>query len=107
MTELTIEQHHYLQSRIDEVMDWFDFEKVHKAMVLFDWEWFSLKAVPEVPDLRKFVRDAMKYTYNEVISGKQMSHYITGGFNIQCIRDEDDVIFFKVVFELADWQTDD
>ena len=40
MTELTIDQYHYLQTRIDEVMDWFDFENVHKAMVVLDWEWF-------------------------------------------------------------------
>lgn len=99
-----IEQQEYLQTRIDEVIDWFDFNKVYSVMTTLKWGWGTDNIVPEIQDLRKHVRSAMKYTFDEVIRGKEISAYVTGGFNIQCIKD--DVIYFKVTFELAEWTTD-
>lgn len=103
-----IEKYEYLQTRIDEIMDWFNFEKVNTAMTALNWVWSGCDGVPDIQYLRNHVRKAMKHTFNEVVGGKTKSAYITGGFNIQCIHDEEeDVIFFKVVFELADWMTDE
>ncbi len=36
-----IEKIEYLQQRIDEVMDWFDFDKVYSVMTALKWCWGS------------------------------------------------------------------
>lgn len=99
-----IEKERYLQERIDEVMDWFDFEKVHKAMVALNWEWIGV-GVPEIPDMRKKVREYMRDTFNRVVAGKNKSFCSCGGFSVTC-ENQDGVIFFNVSFEVAEWITD-
>lgn len=84
-----------LQEHIDDVMDWFDFEKVHKMMKAVDWKWGSIEGVPDIPDLRQFVRKAMKKAYEQ-------GHYITGGFDIRYNKEYD---AFTVQFIGANWET--
>ena len=49
------------QILIDEVMDNFDFEKVHLAMVALDWKWATVEGrVPEIPELKKNARSILK-----------------------------------------------
>ena len=44
------------QAKIDEIMDEFDFKRVHKIMDLLKWEWFDLKGVPSPGDIRRRAR---------------------------------------------------
>jgi len=41
-----------LYSKIDEVMDRFDFDKVHKVMTFLDWTWAWEGTVPSVETLK-------------------------------------------------------
>ena len=108
MKQLTIEQKDYLQERMDEVMDWFDFEKVQKVMDFLDWQWFSVSGVPTIPDMRQYVRKSMREAYEAVIFGDTNKGFnSSGGFSVKCERDpKDNVIFFHVTFELTNWTTD-
>lgn len=47
------------QEMIDYVLDNFDFERVHKAMVALDWHWASVGDVPEIYDLRVKSRELL------------------------------------------------
>lgn len=101
-----LEKAEYLQNAIDEVMDWFDFDRVHQTMTFLKWNW-GTEGVPTIQDLRKFVRENMKRTYYTLVdNNKDYDGIATGGFCIECVRDkEDGVIYFKVRFELTSWHT--
>lgn len=46
------------QDQIDNILDWFNFDKVHRAMLALDWKWHSLPSpkVPEIAELRQAAR---------------------------------------------------
>ena len=90
-----------LEEHVDEVMDWFDFEKVHRVMTMLDWKWAMIGAVPEIPDLRKQVRKLMRELWN---SDNQL--VATGGFVVRLHR-EKNWARFSVAFELTEWNSED
>lgn len=91
----TLEQH------IEEVMDWFDFEKVHRVMTMLDWKWASIDAVPDIPDPRKEVRRLMTPLWNSD------NEFIgTGGFMVRLYREEN-WARFGVSFQVTDWDSED
>lgn len=61
---------------IDYILDNFDFEGVHKAMIALNWKWAGCGGVPETPDLRKMARQLLKdsFEYGET------NELGTGGF---------------------------
>lgn len=61
---------------IDEILDEFDFEKVHHAMLALKWGWHSTKGVPEIADLRRMARSLLK----EVVEVPNLSRVASGGF---------------------------
>lgn len=74
-----------MQEQIDEIMDNFDFEKVHKMMMAVNWKWAnkeSLYSVPTVSELRTCARRLLYRTTDEGIYACG-----TGGFNV--IADKD------------------
>lgn len=46
------------QEWIDEIMDSFDFERVHKTMVALDWGWATDEMTIEVPDIKRIRSEA-------------------------------------------------
>lgn len=48
------------QELIDEILDEFDFERVHKVMVALNWQWHNIDGVPTIGDLRRNARDLLK-----------------------------------------------
>ena len=90
-----------LEEHVDAVMDWFDFEKVHRVMTMLDWKWAEIGAVPEIPDLRKQVRGLMRSLWN---SDNQSIG--TGGFVVRLHREEN-WARFSVAFEVTDWLSED
>ena len=85
-----------IQNQMDEVMDWFDFEKVHRCMVALNWTWYDV-GVPDVPTMRKKVREYMVDAYR--VNGAVGS----GGFEVEY---NEDTKSFKVRFVVADWDTE-
>lgn len=45
---------------VDNIMDWFDFDRVHKTMVALDWQWFTADdGIPSTSELRKLARELL------------------------------------------------
>ena len=61
---------------IDEIMDWFDFDKVHRAMRTLRWVWSSSNGVPSLPEIRQFARELMTSS----IEGN--TSHSSGGFQV-------------------------
>ncbi len=90
-----------LEEHVDEMMECFDFEKVHRVMTMLDWKWTMIGAVPGIPDLRKQVRELMRRLWNS-----DNQSVATGGFVVRLYREEN-WARFSVAFEVTDWVSED
>jgi hypothetical protein len=61
---------------IDEILDEFNFERVHKVMVALDWTWSGTDGVPTIADLRRMARSLLK----QVVESKGIHSVGSGGF---------------------------
>lgn len=84
------------QEKIDEILDNFDFELVHRAMLGMNWTWNSCDCVPNIADLRKKARELLK----ELIT-KDLSEIGTGGLRAEKRGD-----FLRLTFVVADWEVE-
>lgn len=63
------------QKSLDEIMDWFDFEKVAKTMEALNWKWVSAEeGVPTIGEIRTEARHLLTQVITERITVG------TGGF---------------------------
>lgn len=69
----------YWAEMIDEIMDEFDFDKVHRCMVALDWQWARLERIPEKPEIRKSARQQLRDAVERGCGG-------TGGFRVMIDR---------------------
>lgn len=100
---------------INEVLDNFDFEKVHKVMTFLDWKWTSLSdATNEVPSIAKLDRSAQQYlemAYDGLAEASyEDNEYMvgSGGFEARAKRyhsglDKPDILM-TLSFNLAEWE---
>lgn len=101
------------QELIDDVMDNFNFHKVHKVMKFLNWTWgFSANGVPEIYELKETARRLLnECLYDLIQHGEDTWNISTGGFcvratNYKDAEVEDDDSFrlsLKLSFELEDW----
>lgn len=61
---------------IDEILDEFDFEKVHRVMVALGWTWHNTDGVPSIGDLRRMARSLLQH----VVSSRKTNTAGSGGF---------------------------
>ena len=99
----TIDQH------IEEVGDWFDFNKVHQVMLHLNWKWGS-GDVPEIADMRKLVRKYMNELHaKSALLSEYNASMGTGGFDIRYIKgvwDGKPFDRFDISFNLTTWDTE-
>lgn len=61
---------------IDEILDEFDFEKVHRVMLALNWKWYDTEGIPSIADLRRMARSLLK----QVVESKGIHSVGSGGF---------------------------
>ena len=100
------------QSLIDDVMDNFNFHKVHKVMKSLNWRWaFAENGIPEVWELRKEARRLLGDCLYEMIKhGEDNWNIATGGFHAkatnykECEAEDDEFhLGLRLTFEVEDW----
>jgi hypothetical protein len=98
-----------LEKHIDEVMDWFDFDKVEKTMKFLNWEWHN-EGVPTIPGMRQHVRGFMRELYAEGQNQESFrSVRASGGFYVEYTKNIDENgpwDRFDVSFRLVEWGTE-
>ena len=88
------------QKAIDDIMDNFDFHKVHLVMDFMNWQWKNA-GVPDVSELKKLARRLLRDSINE----KTMVS--TGGF-VATYEEHDEVgIALDLKFVLEEWEWDE
>jgi len=92
-----------MQDQIDEIMDWFEFEKVHEAMVATQWKWYDGDnefGVPTLQQLKKKARSLLR-----TVAEAKEPDYIsaTGGFYARKETFEGKP-YLRLSFEVANWE---
>lgn len=86
-----------LEECLDNIMDNFDFKKVHDVMEHLDWKWAGVGGVPTVDDLKE---EAARLLW-DVCNDSENCLIATGGF--EASRDfedpEDPLVELKFVLE--------
>lgn len=86
------------EEQIEEIMDYFDFNKVHRAMTALDWAWYDCGGVPTEAHLRKEARKLLRE-----VSRKEPGYAIgTGGFYAKHTEWRK----LKLEFHVANWEVD-
>ena len=100
---------------IDEIMDEFNFARVHKAMVALDWKWASSKSyIPSMDDLRETAERLLRGAAESRLGDYKGEHWElgiindTGGFQATAYCDEDKtkIIALDLSFVLEHWDTE-
>jgi len=91
------------QTRIDEIMDWFDFGKVSKVMEALEWFWVDSHEVeiPDEPMLREAARGLLWKAYSYGRYSDTCYTVGTGGFYATYDPLGD---WFRLTFEVARWE---
>ena len=92
-----------LQEHTDEIMDYFDFRQVHKAMVALGWTWADTEeGIPSEAELRQRARHLIKYAYEAGTDFGEPYTVGTGGFFAEYAPEHDIV---RLYFQLREWES--
>lgn len=78
---------------IEEVLDNFDFHKVHKVMEYFNWGWGEDGTVPDVPALKRTARWLLEDAYTTALADCGDARLSYGGFSVTvdtCVGEDQD-----------------
>lgn len=86
-----------MDTRVEEILKNFDFEKVRKAMLALDWCYGSDTEVPTIGELFFLAKELLEKTLEN-----RYSSISTGGFKATLSTDG----FLSLEFIIADWNVD-
>jgi len=81
------EEKSILDRYIDEILDYFDFEKVHEVMLHLDWKWASIHGDPRVPTVDELKQEAEKLLRE---AWENKTSLATGGFYVTYHKEDVD-----------------
>lgn len=94
-----------IQDDIDEILDFFDFERVYLAMKALDWKWPAIGRVPLVGHLRAKARELLNrvaYEYGDSCSVG------TGGFIAEMNRyPGDEKTYLRLYFSVSEYSNNE
>lgn len=81
---------------IEDTIETFDFDKVHKVMVYLDWKWMvnstGAMQIPTVEQMKRCVGELANYAHNSLLKDNRESSYAaTGGFKVTASKVENDI----------------
>jgi hypothetical protein len=92
----------FYRSKLSELLEEFDFEKVHKIMELLDWRWVGVIGIPERTDMIPVVKSLYDSIEGAVLRSERSSA-TTGGFMLTFDPDDE----FKLAFEAVTYSVYD
>lgn len=92
---------------IKQVLENFDFDKVHKVMEVLDWKWVGGDTQDGVPSVYRLIKKAeglLKDCVNEIEHRNTNTFVLsTGGFKATCVKYDDGEIVLELEFVLSDF----
>lgn len=83
-----------MEKKISEILDNFDFEMVHKAMIALEWNWYMGicgEGIPSVGALKKVARELLSDAWMKkttISSGGFSAEYYDGDIALRFILEE-------------------
>jgi hypothetical protein len=92
---------------IENILDEFDFNRVHKAMAALEWHWATADdGIPSLGELRRQARSLLEDVYNENTSPFFMAG--CGGFEATRTMEAGDLNkYLALKFIVAEWNNYD
>lgn len=91
-----LDKKRFYSNLLQELLDGFDFERVHKCMEVLNWCWVGVDGIPEKEDMIPVVKNLYESIEKRVLEGKYC-YCATGGFKLMFNPDEDNEL--SLVFE--------
>ncbi len=89
---------------IDNVMDNFDFEAVHKTMTVLNWEWFDAEAgVPTIAEIRVAARKLLRHAVKFASEQQRRAEVMTGGFHVLVDPDDQYISLTFIVAQMDNY----
>jgi len=96
------------QEAIEEIIKYFNWERVNKAMIALDWKWSTDEGyiIPTVGDLVTQALNLLHSAYDGAMKEKTNYSIGTGGFYARAFVDEEtkNIYALKLTFELCNWE---
>lgn len=92
---------------INEIVENFKWEKVHKAMEALNWTWHDSEGkTPSIGSLFKCATDLLHRAYDGAEESQSDWGVATGGFYARAFVDEEtkEVIELRLAFEVCSWE---
>jgi hypothetical protein len=98
------------QKMMFDIINNFDFQKVHDVMKYLDWTWYS-KGIPTVDDIRFSARERIESVIkNCLLDANPNEEYFvsSGGLKATAIKDDyGQITFLQLEFVIVRWDLND
>ena len=96
---------------VDEMIDSFDFRKVHYVMQYVDWKYAKpdgTVSLPEISDLKRVARSCLRNAYRYSLKYGDDAYVVgSGGFEAQYFpADKEEGPTFRLRFILSEWEVE-
>lgn len=100
------------QKEVDDALEHFNFEKVHKTMQLLDWKWChpgeNGARVPSLDEIKKRAKEILQEAAESAAMSKGEYLVGTGGFRAEAQyypkeTDKKSFLWVRLAFVLEDW----
>jgi len=100
---------------VDEIMEEFNFAKVHKAMVALDWKWAGSEyKIPSIESLRNEAKHLLRGAAESRLTQFKNEHWelgiinSTGGFSATayCDKDKTKITSLSLQFVVEEWDAE-
>ena len=97
-----IDKKEFYLSKLEELINGFDFDTAHRCMDALNWRWVGIKGTPEKKDMILVVRGLYKSIEQRILN-EEYSQCSTGGFKLEYIPDNE----LRLTFEAVSFSVDD
>jgi hypothetical protein len=88
---------------IQEILDNFDFEQMHKVMTFLNWKWYY-DAVPTIEELKEIAKNLLNQTVKGINNFKGFNNLFCSSGGFRAIGKKDgEVIYLELLFECTSW----
>ena len=100
------------QKEIDDAIEHFDFEKVHKTMQVLNWQWYhpgeNDTKVPSIDEIKKRAKELLQEAAESAVLTKDEYVIATGGFRAEAKyypkqEGKKSFLWVRLAFILEDW----
>lgn len=95
-----------IKRKINNIMDNFNFDKVHDVMVALDWRWVGANKGAEPPSIEQLRTEAKRLLVDAAYEKQTIA---TGGFRANYEKEtvDDPIPYLSLEFIVTDWEGDE